>query len=78
MEILATGISASELGRFSATLSSLESATATPNGVHLVLGDPGAVDEALALIRECGGKLVSINPRRASLEDLFAETEPSQ
>jgi len=30
------------------------------------------------LIRECGGKLVSINPRRASLEDLFAETEQSQ
>jgi len=78
MEILATGISASELGRFSAVLSSLESATATPNGVHLVLGDPGAVDEALALIRECGGKLVSVNPRRASLEDLFAETEQSQ
>ena len=78
MEILATGISASELGRFSAALSSLESATATPNGVHLVLGDPGAVDEALALIRNCGGKLVSINPRRASLEDLFAETEQSQ
>lgn len=78
MEVLATGIDASELGRFSAVLSSLESATATPNGVHLVLGDPGAVDEALALIRECGGKLVSINPRRASLEDLFAETEPSQ
>jgi ABC-2 type transport system ATP-binding protein len=78
MELLATGISASELGRFSAALSTIESATATPNGVHLVLGDPGAVDEALALIRQCGGKLVSINPRRASLEDLFAETEPSQ
>jgi ABC-2 type transport system ATP-binding protein len=78
MEILATGIPASEHGRFSAVLSSLESATATPNGVHLVLGDPGAVDAALALIRECGGKLVSINPRRASLEDLFAETEQSQ
>ncbi len=77
MEILATGISASELGRFSAALPSLESATATPNGVHLVLGDPGAVDEALALIRQCGGKLVSINPRRASLEDLFAEAEQS-
>lgn len=77
MEILATGISASELGRFS-VLSSLESATATPNGIHLVLGDPGAVDEVLALIRECGGKLVSINPRRVSLEDLFAETQQSQ
>ena len=77
MEILATGISASELGRFSAAISSLESATATPNGVHLVLGDPGAIDEALALIRECSGKLVSINPRRASLEDLFAEAEQS-
>ena len=78
MEILATGISASELGRFSAAISSLESATATPNGVHLVLGDPGAIDEALALIRECSGKLVSINPRRASLEDLFAEAEQSR
>jgi ABC-2 type transport system ATP-binding protein len=78
LEIVATGIDSSILNRFSAALSSLESATATPNGVHVVLADPDEVDDALAMIRESGGKLVSINPRRASLEDIFAETEQSQ
>jgi ABC-2 type transport system ATP-binding protein len=78
LEIVAVGIDASSLGRFSSVLSSLQSATATPNGVHLVLGDENETDGALALIRECGGKLVSINPRRASLEDIFAGTEESR
>jgi hypothetical protein len=37
-----------------------------------VLGDESEVHDTLALIRDCGGKLVSVNPRRASLEDIFA------
>ena len=72
VEVVALGIDASSLGRFSERVSSLQSADATPNGVRLVLGDESQVDDTLFLIRECGGKLVSVNPRRASLEDLFA------
>lgn len=75
VEVVALGIDSSALDRFSQTVSSLQSASATPNGVHLVLGDEGEIDDTLALIRECGGKLVSVNPRRASLEDIFADSE---
>ena len=75
VEIVALGIDSSALDRFSQVVSSLQSASATPNGVHLVLGDESEIDDTLALIRKCGGKLVSVNPRRASLEDIFADTE---
>ena len=75
VEVVALGIDSSALDRFSKTVSSLQSASATPNGVHLVLADDSEIQEALLLIRECGGRLVSVNPRRASLEDIFADTE---
>lgn len=75
LEVVAVGIDSSLLNRFHASLSSLESATATPNGAHLVLRDENEVDKTLDLIHQCGGKLVSINPRRASLEDIFSSTE---
>jgi ABC-2 type transport system ATP-binding protein len=75
VEVVALGIDPLALPRFSQNVSSLQSASATPNGVHLVLKDESEVDNVLVLIREFGGKLVSVNPRRASLEDIFADTE---
>jgi ABC-2 type transport system ATP-binding protein len=75
IEVVALGIEQSDLGKFSQMVSSLQSASATPNGVHLVLADDSEIDHTLSLIRECGGKLISVNPRRASLEDIFADTE---
>jgi len=75
VEVVALGIEQSDLGKFSQMVSSLQSASATPNGVHLVLADDSEIDHTLSLIRECGGKLISVNPRRASLEDIFADTE---
>jgi len=75
LEVVAIGVDASEVGRFSDSMSTLESATATPNGVHLVLLDDSEVEQALAAIRRSGGKLVSINPRRRSLEDIFSVAE---
>lgn len=73
VEVVAVGIDESSLNRFSGRVPSLQSSSATPNGARLVLGDERDVDQALALIRECGGRLVSVNPTRASLEDLFAD-----
>lgn len=73
-EVVAVGVNPSALPRFS-EIASLQSATTTPNGIHLVLGDDRGVDDALALIRDCAGSLVSVNPRRTSLEDLFAGTD---
>jgi ABC-2 type transport system ATP-binding protein len=75
VEVVALGIDSSALDRFSQILSSLQSVAATPNGIHLVLGDEGEVEKTLALIRELGGKLFSVNPRRVSLEDVFADTD---
>lgn len=75
LEVVAVGIDARQLGRFRTSLASLESAAATPNGVHLILKDESEVETALAIIRQCEGKLVSINPKRASLEDIFSRTE---
>ncbi|HEU4390760.1 MAG TPA: ABC transporter ATP-binding protein, partial [Blastocatellia bacterium] len=51
------------------------SLTATPAGVQMVVRHEKDVDEALQLIRKCGGKLVSINPGRTSLEDAFFAAE---
>ncbi len=75
VEVVALGIDSSALVKFSQILPSLLSANATPNGVHLVIGEESEIHDTLALIRECGGKLVSVNPRRASLEDIFADAE---
>jgi ABC-2 type transport system ATP-binding protein len=71
LEVVAVGIDPSALAKFSTAVRSLQSASTTPSGIHLVLGDESDVDDALSVIRECGGRLVSISPRRASLEDLF-------
>lgn len=70
LEVVAVGIEPSALAKFSTAVPSLQSASTTSNGIHLVL-DESDVDDALSLIRECGGRLVSISPRRASLEDIF-------
>jgi len=75
LEVVAIGVDPSALCELSESISSLESATATPNGVHLVLSNEAEVDSALAAIRRSGGKLVSINPRRRSLEDIFSSSE---
>jgi len=75
IEIVAVSMDPSHLPRFSTELSSLQSSTSTPNGVHLILSDETEVDRALTLIRECEGKLVSINPRRVSLEDIFDKAD---
>ncbi|HSB08231.1 MAG TPA: ABC transporter ATP-binding protein [Blastocatellia bacterium] len=74
LEIVAIGIDPTVLAKFPQIVTSLESATATPNGIHIVVGDESEVEQALSLIRESGGKLVSINPRRATLEDIFDRT----
>ena len=75
MEVVAVGIDASTLNRFSDSISSIVAANATPNGAQLILKDDSEIDSAIAFIRQAGGRLVSINPRRASLEDIFSRTE---
>src|SRR5262249_51636547 len=54
-------------------LPGLISAIPTPHGVNLILSGESAVEVAVAFVRQAGGRLVSVNPSRASLEDLFFE-----
>jgi ABC-2 type transport system ATP-binding protein len=42
-----------------------------PGGVRMMLSGEGAIEEAIALVRKGGGRLVSVKPSRPSLEDLF-------
>lgn len=48
--------------------------SATASGVRIELTDEQYVDEAIAALRKARGKLVSVQPVRQSLEDLFLES----
>jgi ABC-2 type transport system ATP-binding protein len=51
--------------------------TQSPGGVHILVPDQAGIDSALEQIRAAGGRLVSVNPTRRSLEDLFVtELDP--
>jgi ABC-2 type transport system ATP-binding protein len=50
--------------------------TATPAGARIDVGSERDVDAALALARGCGARLVSVQPVRQSLEDLFVGEGP--
>jgi hypothetical protein len=41
----------------------------------MTIGDEADIEKTLALIRACNGHLVSINPKRRSLEDVFANPD---
>jgi ABC-2 type transport system ATP-binding protein len=75
MEIVAVGIDPSAADSFARSIASLESFNVTPNGLQLVIGEEKDIDEAIALVRKHRGKLVSVTPKRASLEDIFSKTE---
>jgi ABC-2 type transport system ATP-binding protein len=77
LEVIAIGLEETHLERFSASLPSLISATTTPNGAQFVLRDDHEIEALLALIRQGGGHLVSVNPKRRSLEDVFANPDPA-
>jgi ABC-2 type transport system ATP-binding protein len=77
-EILQRGGRAFEVivsGVNEACLAALRAAAAeckqTSAGAHLRVKDKAEVERVCALLRQHGGELVSVNPVRASLEDLF-------
>jgi ABC-2 type transport system ATP-binding protein len=74
-EVIATGINASSFQQLSQVLPFASSLNLTPNGVHFVLPDDSRFSEAIKAIDQCGGKVLSINPKRASLEDIFSSAD---
>lgn len=52
------------------------SVEATPGGARIEVAEEADVDLALVAVRECGARLVSVQPVRQSLEDLFVTEGP--
>jgi ABC-2 type transport system ATP-binding protein len=75
LEVVAVGLDQPLFDRLSARSDFILSAITTPNGVNLVVNDESRIEEAIEMIRRCGGRLVSVNPKRKSLEDLFSRAE---
>lgn len=67
MEVLATGTDAETLKQH---LPETEIA-ATPRGLRIEIGSEDEIDRVLAALRKVGGKLVSVQPVKQSLEELF-------
>ena len=68
IEILAVGPDASALQQM---LTNGAQVTSTPSGLRVEVGDERDVDEVLAALRKLDGKLISVQPVRQSLEELF-------
>ena len=68
IEILATGADAAALQQL---LAHSAQVTSTASGIRIEVGDERQVDDVLASLRKLDGKLISVQPVRQSLEDLF-------
>jgi ABC-2 type transport system ATP-binding protein len=69
-EVVVTGVTVAAL---SAHLPKTTQITATPSGVKIEVADESSVDDVIAGLRKTEGKLVSVQPVRQSLEELFLE-----
>jgi ABC-2 type transport system ATP-binding protein len=75
LEITVTGGTADRLRELVAKMDGAH-VEATPGGMRIEVADEQDVDAALAAVRQCGGRLVSVQPVRQSLEDLFVSEGP--
>lgn len=66
MEVLATGADASALRHLAQA-----DISATPRGLRIEIADEVEIENVLAALRKAGGKVVSIQPVKQSLEELF-------
>jgi len=67
IEIIASGTDADTLKQHL----SIGTVTTTPSGLRVAVADEKEVDAAIAALRKANCKLVSVQPVRQSLEDLF-------
>lgn len=73
MEVFASGTDASTLVKH---LPSMEIAP-TARGLRIEIADENEVDQVLAALRQAGGKLISVQPLKQSLEELFLDDPKS-
>ena len=66
MEVLAAGAEAADLQHLANA-----DISATPRGLRIEIGDENEIENVLAALRKAGGKVVSIQPVKQSLEELF-------
>jgi ABC-2 type transport system ATP-binding protein len=75
LEITVEGVAVTALAEALAKLEGVR-VTATPAGARIEVPAERDVDAALAAARGCGARLVSVQPVRQSLEDLFVGQAP--
>ncbi len=75
IEIVATGTDAARLASQMPTSNSFQIA-ASPGGLRIEVPDEKCVDEVIVGLRKAGGKLVSVQRVRQSLEELFLDSGP--
>jgi ABC-2 type transport system ATP-binding protein len=66
MEVLATGADAAALQHLADA-----DISATPRGLRIEIADENEIENVVAALRKAGGKVVSIQPVKQSLEELF-------
>jgi Domain of unknown function (DUF4162) len=71
-EVVIKGISAEDLQKGLSGLN-VSSIVAKPNGANIQVTDEAEIEKILKNMKKVGGKLVSIQPVKQSLEELFVE-----
>lgn len=74
VEVVVSGANRETLSAYLPTQASLLMSE-TAAGLHIELSDESQVDAVLAALRKAGGSLVSVQPIRQSLEELFVGTD---
>ena len=70
VEVIVTGTDAATMSQH---LGNTATVTTTPSGLRIEVADEAEVDRVISALRQVKGKLVSVQPLRQSLEELFLE-----
>jgi ABC-2 type transport system ATP-binding protein len=70
IEVIVTGADAAAMNQ---QLGSTAKVTTTASGLRIEVADEKEVDQVIAALRQANGKLVSVQPVRQSLEELFID-----
>jgi hypothetical protein len=69
MEVMATGVDAATLKQVLTN----GQITPTPRGLRIEISAENEIEGVLAALRKTGGKVVSVQPIKQSLEELFMD-----